>query len=129
MISLNRLREEDSARLYNGKFYIKEHASTAEAKTIMNYAAIRATNDARRHAIHQGEYTLIGPEARVIQPEDWKTAIRPDWVVEIVFDDPHLETENLKKVVGGYVDPLLKNSVQDDRPAIKRALSKLSFVS
>lgn len=106
---------------------IRDDDSAVTAKKIKVSSAINALNYARARALDKGQFTLLGPEHRVIQPWDWQKAIKPDSVVEIAFDDPQLETENLKKVDGGYVSPHLEGDVFDRRPSVKRALSRLSI--
>ena len=104
---------------------IHKDASAVTAKEIKVRAAVDALNHARAMAIDKGQFTLLGQEGRVIQPQDWQKAIKPDSVMEITFDDPRLEMENLTKVDGGYVSPHLDGRVRDSRSLSKRALSRL----
>ncbi|KAG7004239.1 ribose-phosphate pyrophosphokinase 5 [Physcia stellaris] len=95
---------------------ISRNASGETADKIKVYSAIDALNHARAKAIDKGEFIFLGPEGRVIQPPDWQKAIKPDSVVEIAFNDPQLETENLKQVDDAYINPQLKINVLDRRP-------------
>lgn len=106
---------------------ISRTASAVTAKKIKVWSAVDALNCARQEAIAKGQFTFLGPEGRVIQPRDWEKAIKPDSVVEITFNDPQLETENLEKVDDVYINSIPEINVSDQRPSTERMLSRLGI--
>jgi hypothetical protein len=58
------------------------------SSTTLDYE--RCTN--QWEAIERGDYALLGPQKQRIKPEYWGRVVQPQWEIELLFNDPILNS-------------------------------------